>query len=134
MLSKICYFEEMQPKYKKKFCPLLIAHCKQGGDFQSWCGIMGITMPTFLAWAENKEFREAVDIAEMAMYAFWEKLNREKCMIEGLPTLINSNMANRFGWGARPQGEAKALPERPAADKKLPPGEEKLKKIVLDIS
>lgn len=89
-------------RYLKKYDQLLIDHCADGGDFMSFCGRYKIPEAVFAEWANTSEsFNEACGIAELASYAWWEKLNRLVCYQDKTSTLIEANMKQRFNWKTR---------------------------------
>lgn len=64
-----------KPRYKKKFCKMLIDHMSNGNSFRTFSLKAGVTRKTLYEWANKyPEFADAKAIGEDGCLAFFEKI------------------------------------------------------------
>lgn len=89
--------------YKPEYCTKLIAHMKQGGSFEGFGGIVGVSKQTLYAWTEEyPEFLDAKEIGWSASLLWWENIGKDNLIMEEgtkfNASVWNKNMQNRFDW------------------------------------
>jgi hypothetical protein len=68
--------------YRKEYCEQLIEYQRQGGSYQGFAGVIGVTIPTLYEWEENhEEFSYAKKLGKAANRAYMD--NIAKGMMEG---------------------------------------------------
>lgn len=100
-------------KYNPEYCQMLIDHLASGLMYESFAGVLGISIDTLYEWEKrHAEFSEAKRVGWPKGYLQWDKINKAICsgmktkMADGrildprnIPTAIFIfNMKNRFKW------------------------------------
>lgn len=89
--------------YREEYCQQLIKHMTEGGDFQGFAGLVGVSKQTLYDWLDkHPNFVDAKKKGTMRSYVWWEKVGREYIVSkEGKSVntgLYMINMRNRFNW------------------------------------
>ena len=105
--------------YKKKYCPMLIEHMRQGLSFESFGGVAEVSKQTLYTWLQkHPDFLDAKLKGDGLSLLVWEKLG-----MAGMTAKIKFfnghiwalNMKARFKWSDRMEVEQTTLkrPEIP---------------------
>lgn len=61
-------------KYEPLFCDMLVDHMSKGQSFNSFAGVIKVTIPTIKRWEElHEEFATARELGEALSLTYWEQ-------------------------------------------------------------
>lgn len=101
-------------KYKPEYCDALIEHMSQGLSYQSFAGVIGVSIECLYEWERTyTEFSDAKKEGIQKCMLVWEKIGINGAL--GKIKNFNSasyifNMKNRFGWRDKQDIEVSSSP------------------------
>lgn len=87
-------------KYKDEYLDMIIDYLGKGKSVTQFAAFIKVSKSTIYKWAEeNKEFSDALSIAQEFSEAHWETQLEEMMFNKEVNTpLVKLYFANRFGW------------------------------------